>query len=231
MKELQHLDIKGLDLGITVDDSTSSAMDRLNDFGSGPVHHPPCPRHDDHLLYIRGRPFCLGCVFSYTGMVLGVPIFLLFYFFFNPGVLALALLGFLIAFLPSLLQIKVQIKLYKIFSRTSLGIGISLYLASIILLLPLDMEGFVLRIGGIVFMVGVAYGTQHLRNQFGKTSHCAECPEGEFPICTFRLPLIKNMIGEMEEKGEQKRSAYDFLMSSRRQIEEKDGSTVVKHRD
>ena len=80
-----------------------------------------------------------------------------------------------------------------------LGIGISVYLAAIILLLPLDAAGVLLRVGGIAFMLGMAFGTHQLRHKYGKTSHCSDCPEGEFPICTYRLPLINEMIEEFDD--------------------------------
>lgn len=229
MKELRDLNIPGLDLENTVDDSLSSVLSRLNDFGKGPVHHPPCPRHDDHLLYFKGQPYCLGCFCVYSGMGLGVPVMLFFVYYLGFEVWTLALIGFLLSLLPSLLQIKIQVKSFKIFSRTILGVGMLLWFASILLMLPLNLTGLLLRVGGVIFYLAVALITLSLRRRFGKAIHCEDCPEGNFPICEFRLPMIEEMIEELEEKGEKDGLVYDFLISSRRQIIEKDGSAIITH--
>jgi len=227
MKKLQNLNIPGLENA--VDDSVSSVMSRLNDFGQGPVHHPPCPRHDNHLVYFKGHPYCLGCICAYSGMGLGVPVMLFLVYYLGLEVGTLASIGFLICIIPSLLQIKVQVKGFKIFSRTSLGVGIFLWFGSILLMLPLNLTGLLFRIGGVTFFLVMTMGTHYLRHRFGKTTHCEECPDGNFPFCTFRLPMIQEMIEELEEKGEQDGEAYGFLISSRRQIIERDGSATITY--
>ena len=228
MTELQGLDISGLDLEQTFDDSMSSVMSSLSDFGKGPVHHPPCPRHADHLIYIKDRPYCLGCACAYAGIGIGGPLFFFFTFFLEMEVVIFAISAFVISLIPSLLQIKIQRRTFKIVSRILLGVGIVFWFGPILLLLPWNMNGLVFRIGGILFYIVVAVIVNALRLRSSRGTHCERCPEGEFPICTYRLPMIEEMISDLEKKGEQDKNAYGFLVSSRRQIMEKDGSAKVR---
>ncbi len=216
------MNIPGLETSL--DDSLSEVMSRLNCFGKGPVHHPPCPRHDDHLIYIKGCPFCLGCFCVYTGIGLGfLAIFLLVYIL-GLELLTLASTGFVLAVIPSFIQIKFQKRAFKIVSRTLLGVGMIFWFWAILVMLPLSREGVLLRLGGTAFFFLMTGITHFFRGRFGKASHCGDCPEGDFPICSFRLPLMEEMIKELEEKGEQDSRAYDFLGSSRRKILGKDVS-------
>ena len=85
------------------------------------AHHPHCPRHEHHLLWIAGRPLCLGC----TSMAGGASI----------GLLAVAFLplarmtpfvwlaAHVLMIGPTAMQPFVQRKRFKVFARAMLGAG------------------------------------------------------------------------------------------------------------
>ncbi len=213
---------------ITPADPVSEAVSRLNSFGKGMIHHPPCPRHDNHLIYIKERPFCLGCFSFYMGTAISIPAIYLLVFALDLDMMTVGSIGAILAMVPTLIQIKLQVKAFKIFSRSILGVGILVWFWALLVMMPYTTQGMILRAVGIVwffFMVGTVH---YLRNRYGKGMHCKDCPEGDFPICSYRLPLIEKMIRELEDKGEQESTAYDFLVNSRKQILEKDVQKIVR---
>lgn len=150
-------------------------------------HHPHCDRHRNHLLWIRGHPFCLGCVCMYTGIVIGIPLVLVIdwsgmsflqWAIFISGLLA-----------PTAIQIKVQRKIFKIISRTLLGISISLYLISGLFLIPAPFSGWLFRALVLGIFVLTYHTLKRLRHRYTK-SPCEDCPLGYFPTCEWNLPRL-----------------------------------------
>jgi hypothetical protein len=92
------------------------------------AHHPHCERYFNHLLWYRGRPFCLGCTCMYTGIVLGFPTALIFQDTYSTLVAWLTLHLLLVA--PTIAQPFVQLKCYKIVARLLLGVCITTYFLS-----------------------------------------------------------------------------------------------------
>jgi hypothetical protein len=150
------------------------------------AHHPHCARHDAHLLWIRGRPFCLGCACMGSGLVVGVA--------------TSALLGHLLPFAewfvvhaalvaPTALQPWVQYKLYKIVARFGLGIATGSYLLGAFLFAPLPRPRIVtLAILLLIFVVAV-WGMLGLRSR-RPNDPCAACPLGMFPTCSWNLQRL-----------------------------------------
>ena len=108
-------------------------------------------------------------------------------------------IGFLFYF-PTLLQLKLQWKTYKIISRTLLGVGSGLFLLSCVLLSPISLTGLVIRCMGIAFFMAVAKFSLNLRSKH-TNSPCINCPEGSFPYCSYKLPELELIAasGSLEE--------------------------------
>tara|TARA_B100000003_G_C10854422_1_gene340381 strand:- start:285 stop:710 length:426 start_codon:yes stop_codon:yes gene_type:complete len=125
------------------------------------------------------------------------------------------LIGFLM-FTPTLLQIKFQWKPFKLFSRTSLGIGSGLFLLSSLILSPISIQGFIVRVLSIGFFVTVAKISLRLRSNHSK-SPCIGCSEGSFPYCSYKITEMKEIV----KKGELEPMPHEFLVSTINNIEEK----------
>ena len=94
------------------------------------AHHPPCSCFHNHLIRVRGVAFCLGCVCLTGGLVLGSTVLRLVAYINSQLLLSLGCLRFVIigtaCCMPTLIQLRVQQKFFKIFARTLLGVGIVL---------------------------------------------------------------------------------------------------------
>lgn len=170
------------------------------------AHHPTCKFHQDHIVNIRGKQVCLGCWCLNLGCILSVPFVLLLnhleleYYF-------SMLIGFLM-FTPTLLQLKIQWKPFKLFSRTSLGIGSGLFMLSCLFLAPYTLFGVLIRISGIAFFVAVAKLSLKLRSRHSN-SPCNNCPEGSFPYCSYKIPEMEKILQSQTLETE----PNDFLNS------------------
>ena len=163
------------------------------------AHHPACKFHHHHIINLGGKEYCLGCLCMNTGLTLSLPIIIPFHL---AGVnhWSIMLLGFLLYF-PTLAQIKVQWKPFKMLSRPALGLGSGLFLLSALLLSPLDQTGVLTRIGALLFFMAVANISLRLRARYSR-SPCDSCPAGRFPYCTYKLAEMERTLasGELEEE-------------------------------
>jgi hypothetical protein len=152
------------------------------------AHHPHCDRHEAHLLRVRGRPLCLGCVCVAIGFAIGtgivcaagarLPM--------SPtawGVAHTALIA------PTLAQPWLQWKSYKILARTLLGMASATWLLGGLahqhsgLWLPAELALS-------VFMFALL-GRALLWMRDAKTvSPCESCPLGAYPTCSWNLPRL-----------------------------------------
>jgi hypothetical protein len=151
------------------------------------AHHPHCDRHHNHLIWIAGHPLCLGCTCMYSGILLGA----LLTFLFNSSMINISTWIAVIVFLllPTLLQPRIQVKQFKIVSRAMLGIGVSFYLISGLMLVTPPFDPTLFRI----FLVGIFIVLHRFlrtyRNHYTK-SPCDNCPLGYFPSCEWNLPRL-----------------------------------------
>lgn len=159
------------------------------------AHHPHCDRHNHHLIWIMGHPFCLGCTCMYSGMILGILIsFIIEWQFFS---LLQWIILHIALIIPTILQVKIQVKSFKIASRTLLGIATSSYFMSGIFFLPILIDRYIFVIV-ITVIFAMSYRTiKSFRNRFTK-SPCDDCPLGRFPICEWNLPHIMNEMPDGE---------------------------------
>lgn len=151
------------------------------------AHHPHCDRHFNHLMWIRGRPLCLGCVCMYSGIAIGSVIALTTNWaqisFFAWLVLHTTLV------MPTIFQIKLQNKRFKIFSRTLLGVSISTYFLSGVFFIspPFQRPIFVILL--CLHFLAVYKSLSWLRNRYSQ-SPCENCPLGQYPTCEWNLPRL-----------------------------------------
>ncbi len=153
------------------------------------AHHPHCDRYNHHLLWVRGYPLCLGCVCMYSGMIIGLPlVFLVSWQWFS---LSNWVALHCVLLIPTLLQIRLQTKGFKIFSRLVLGICITSYWAGGVLFFQPPFNIWVFRISlAVVFLVLYNLLSQ-VRNRY-EDDPCSTCPLGTYPTCEWNLPRILN---------------------------------------
>lgn len=151
------------------------------------AHHPHCERYYNHLIWIAGHPLCLGCTCMYTGIVVGVP--LVFAISWSSLTVGNWILLHLMLLIPTILQIRIQIKVFKIVSRFILGVNISLYLIGGLIFVQPSMDRWFFRTSVLVAFLIVYRLIRQLRNRYTKQP-CDDCPLGYFPTCEWNLPRL-----------------------------------------
>ena len=151
------------------------------------AHHPHCDRHHNHLLWIHGHPFCLGCTCMYTGIIIGIPLAFMIDWA-NVSLLQWAIFIW-ITLAPTLIQIKAQYKIFKIVSRTLLGISISLYWISGLFFISPPFSEWLFRALVLGIFVLAYHTVKRLRYRYTK-SPCEDCPLGYYPTCEWNLPRL-----------------------------------------
>jgi len=141
-------------------------------------HHPLCGRFSDHLLTIRGRKVCRGCITVYPTFAVMLIILLMV----RPD--------FMVAFVGSLLLFCAQLSRFittgrriSIFFNTVLGSSLAMTVYSIIVC-PLD-----LRILVYPFIIGVIITFEFLKGRKMR-KRCKECPDrASYPQCARSVNL------------------------------------------
>ncbi|HNU36430.1 MAG TPA: hypothetical protein PKJ15_07510 [Methanomassiliicoccales archaeon] len=147
-------------------------MDELRNEPILLAHHPLCGRFDDHLLTVRGRKICRGCVTVY-------PTFLVM-------LVLLSLSGptFEAAFLASLLLFSFQLMRFVASGRWTailfnvvLGSSLAMVIYSAIVCPP------ELRIYVYPFIITVIVVFEYLKGR-RMLDRCKECPSyASYPLC------------------------------------------------
>ncbi len=184
------------------------------------AHHPDCDLHSHHLIRLFGYPICLGCFCVCLGIILGVYIF----FFHLPRNVSgpqLYLVGVL-AYLPTIVQFKIQRKKFKIMSRFMLGIAVVLLLGSIFFKNDWSSDEFIWKIIAVLIFFIVLKLTLKVRN-LNLDNPCLTCSRGKYPFCTFKLPDIKKL-AEIRNNREQMLENSDFFRFIEAVIKQLEGS-------
>jgi hypothetical protein len=185
-------------------------MNEVSRFSFG-AHHPHCNFHHHHIVRPFGKPLCLGCFCMWTGVGLGLVALMLNMKYFHIPPYLMMVVGLLNAPFP-FVQIKIQNRLYKIVARMALGFGSTLLLATAVIMLPLDSEGVILRIlvvGAYILLARIAL---RLRNE-NKDDPCYGCPEGAFPLCSWKHPEISRALDEYD-LDEDSREFLELVVAS-----------------
>ncbi|HRO65960.1 MAG TPA: hypothetical protein PL182_00195 [Pseudobdellovibrionaceae bacterium] len=151
------------------------------------AHHPHCERHRHHLIWIGHHPFCLGCTAMLVGLLLGA----IWFAFFSPPSFTLAgwVLFHFFLLIPTVLQPFLQMKTFKILSRTSLGFCVaSFFLTGFFSLQqPISPVLFhIFQITSFFLVYRVLSGLRSMKID----NPCAGCPHGNYPVCDWNLPRL-----------------------------------------
>jgi hypothetical protein len=151
------------------------------------AHHPHCDRHSHHLIWVAGRPLCLGC----TGLYFGVPLGAVAAWWWDWHGMSLVAWMVLhwILLAPTALQPFVQKKLYKICSRVLLGVACGSYFVSGLFKVSYFDNAWLWR-----FSVLLAFGCFFSALYLWRLKHfddpCVNCPLGRFPTCDWNMPRL-----------------------------------------
>ncbi len=147
-------------------------MDELRNEPILLAHHPLCGRFEDHLLTIRGRKVCRGCVTVYPTFLVMLVLLLLV----RPEFIT-AFVGSLILFSAQLLRFITSGRGRSIFFNMVLGSSLAMAAYSAIVCPP-D-----LRIYVYPFIITVIVVFEYLKGR-RMLKKCKECPDRAFyPTC------------------------------------------------
>ena len=152
-------------------------MDELRNEPILLAHHPLCGRFDDHLLTIRGRKVCRGCVTVYpAALVVLISMFMLQPEFLPAFILSLAL------FVAQLFRLTSSRRQMSILFNVMLGASLAMVAYSAIVC-PVDLRMLVYP-----FIIVVIVSFEYLKGR-RMLSCCKECPHrASYPKCA-RGPL------------------------------------------
>ena len=162
----------------------------LFDLGGGLLrfaHHPHCDRHIHHLIWIKGRPLCLGC----TSMAFGVPLGLAAAGFIPWADISLPLwvLGHALFVAPTAMQPFIQKKPFKVAARVSLGATSASYFLSGLVLQSYFLNAWIWR-ASVVLAFTAGFVLLFKWRQKRINNPCETCPLGTFPTCDWNMPRL-----------------------------------------
>jgi hypothetical protein len=151
------------------------------------AHHPHCNRHIHHLIWIRGRPLCLGC----TAMAIGVPIGLVAAASISWANVSLPLwiLGHTLFIAPTAAQPFIQKKSFKIVARVSLGAASASYFLSGMVLQSYFLNTWLWR-SCVLLAFATGFMALFKLRQRRINNPCNNCPLGVFPTCDWNMPRL-----------------------------------------
>ena len=160
------------------------------------AHHPHCERHETHLLWVFGRPLCLGCTCVAIGFVVGLVTVCMVRPLPACGLVPwVSMHALLVA--PTVVQPWLQWKTYKIIARTLLGVASATWLFGALaqrhtgLWLPVEVAASVLAFAALARLL---LGLRDAKTK----SPCVSCPLGAYPTCSWNLPRVLNGVDDQE---------------------------------
>lgn len=151
------------------------------------AHHPHCDRHLHHLIWVRGRPLCLGC----TSMAIGVPLGLAAAAWVPWAAVSLPawMAGHALLVAPTALQPLFQKKPFKIAARMALGAASASYLLSGLLLHSYFSNAWLWR-ASVLLAFASGFAALYVWRQRRINNPCDGCPLGTFPTCDWNMPRL-----------------------------------------
>lgn len=174
------------------------------------AHHPTCHHYNNHLISLFKKKICLGCFFTYFGILIGS----LLYFFQNISAKDwwVVWLCALVLFIPTIGQFWIKNKIFKSISRFFLGICITFLILTILFNLQWDsIIHIFLKIILTIKIILVYKITQKYRQKY-MDNPCLHCDKGQYPLCEYNLPKINNfLLVEGERLKKDNPEFYTFL--------------------
>ena len=160
------------------------------DLGGGLLrfaHHPHCDRHIHHLIWVNGRPLCLGC----TSMAIGVPIGLAAAAVIPWASVSLPLwiIGHALFVAPTAMQPLIQKKGFKITARVLLGATSASYFLSGLVLKSYFSNEWLWR-ACVLLAFATGFLILYKWRQKRINNPCESCPLGIFPTCEWNMPRL-----------------------------------------
>ena len=151
------------------------------------AHHPHCDRHIHHLIWIKGRPLCLGC----TSMAIGVPLGLFVAYVIPWASVALPswIMGHAMFVAPTALQPLIQKKSFKIAARVLLGAASASYFLSGLVLQSYFSNAWLWR-ACVLLAFATGFLILYKWRQKRINNPCETCPLGIFPTCEWNMPRL-----------------------------------------
>lgn len=145
------------------------------------AHHPTCKRYSNHLIYIKGHPFCLGCFFMYSGMLAGLIIVNLISW---KTITFPSLVGIhLLLLIPTAIQPWFQNKIFKVVSRFILGVATSSYFVSSFFYVQIPFTRWIFYLLVLVIFYPLLFLFLFLRKRFTENP-CHTCSIADLQNCT-----------------------------------------------
>ena len=150
-------------------------------------HHPHCDRHIHHLIWVNGRPLCLGC----TSMAIGVPIGLTVAALIPWAsiMLPLWIIGHALFVAPTAMQPLIQKKSFKIAARVLLGATSASYFLSGLVLQSYFANVWLWR-ACVLLAFSIGFLILYKWRQKRINNPCDSCPLGIFPTCEWNMPRL-----------------------------------------
>lgn len=132
------------------------------------AHHPTCKYYHNHVIWLGKLPLCLGCSMMGCGMAAGTLLIPHWQFVKNLPFYVLLCFGVLL-YIPALLQIRIQLKAYKLFARFLLGFSVVCLVYAGLCLTPLSLTGWVLKLGFLANFYLVWNLTLKMRSRYSSS--------------------------------------------------------------
>ena len=193
------------------------------------AHHPVCDCYDNHLIRIGHHSLCLGCTCVGCGILLATAsLFAGWLMEFQPKILLswIPTIGWgLLFFLPTLVQPFCQIKLFKIVSRTSLGVSVVLLCYGGLLLLPFNANGYMLRVVFVVCFFCTYKLTCWYRKKFTREPK-TKCGASGYPFCSGNRVFLSRVYDRLVKRAEKSDPLVEF---ARNLVASGDGSFSIEN--
>lgn len=180
------------------------------------AHHPICDCYDNHLIRLGNHSLCLGCTCVGCGVFLAAVSLLAGWLMeVTPKNLSSwipTIVWGLLFFLPTLIQPFCQIKIFKIVSRTSLGVSVVLLCYGGLLLLPLNTNGYLLRIFFVVCFFCTYKLTCWHRRKFTREP-TTKCDTSCYPFCSGNKVHLTRIYSRLIKRAEKSDPLIEFARS------------------